>query len=421
MSEENWLETGVEKIKVRLIPCERRVLGTFIDCNMSSAWVGDTFRIFPGKYGEDPVWGDGAHLKIGEGKTVSEAFSKTAEEFISPKLPPIAPRGELGLHGAIWFETIYQDPTEVSGKTLYALYHNENYPETIPYDSKTGKGLSDRDWPPGLLGDNSIQAVPRIGIALSLDGGDSWINLGLLLEDGDDRMIRLPVNRNYCFPGGVGDPSAVAFGEYLYVFFGEYSYGKTWSAQNWSAKEESSAQCISVARISLDKLSSPNGEAKRWDGNSFSASWDQAGQPIISLQIPTEDGGGPVSQGTTSFHWGPSVSWNEDLECWIMLMGRVDGPFWVGESIYLSVNPNRDLGLLDNSQAWSKPLKILTRPGHTLWYPSIQPMDSREDLIRKRTSLKLGNLAQLWFKDMYGDSHEYISDFILEFKGSNEL
>ena len=28
---------------------------SFVDCNMAEAWIGDTFRIFPGKYAEDPV------------------------------------------------------------------------------------------------------------------------------------------------------------------------------------------------------------------------------------------------------------------------------------------------------------------------------------------------------------------------------
>ena len=96
---------------------------------------------------------------------------------------------------------------DATGRTLYALYHNENYPETLPYDPATGEGLRADDWPPGLTGPESVQAVPRIGIMKSTDGGLSWANHGILLEDRDERMIRLPVNRNNCFPGGVGDPA----------------------------------------------------------------------------------------------------------------------------------------------------------------------------------------------------------------------
>jgi hypothetical protein len=34
-------------------------------------------------------------------------------------------------------------------KTLYAIYHNENYPATLPYDASTGKGYIDKEWPQG--------------------------------------------------------------------------------------------------------------------------------------------------------------------------------------------------------------------------------------------------------------------------------
>ena len=319
------IDTGVDGITMRLIETPRFTFRSFVDCNMAAAWVGDSFRIFPGKYGEDPVWGDGSELKMAEGATVSEAFSREPHEFVAPTLPPNTTPGTPGLHGAVWFETVYQHPGDTSGRTLYALYHNENYPETLPYDPATGEGLSDTDWPPGLRGDESVQAVPRIGIMRSVDGGDTWEDRGILIEDRDDRMIRLPVNRNYCFPGGVGDPSAIADGEYLYVFFGEYAYPSTWSADTWDRDVEAAAQCVSVARIPLDRLDDPTGAAKRWGGSAFDVAWDAAGTPIRSLQIPAEDGGGAVSQGDELYYWGPSVSWNEHLECWVMLLGRVAG------------------------------------------------------------------------------------------------
>lgn len=414
MTAATTISTGVDDIVVRLHPAERRVFGTFVDCNMASAWVGDRFRIFPGKYGEDPVWGDGADLKIGEGATVAEAFSLTSERFLDPALPPVAPRGGEGLHGAVWFEAVHQHPDDPSGRTLSALYHNENYPETLRYDPSTGAGLTDRDWPPGLRGDASIQAVPRIGIMRSTDGGDSWHDRGILLEDRDERMIRLPVNRNYCFPGGVGDPSAVANGEHLYVFYGEYAYPEAWDAETWSADIEAAAQCVSVARVPLDALDAPTGAARRWDGTAFAAPWDAAGQPIESLRIPAGAGGGAVSQGDRQYYWGPSVSWSEELGVWVMLLGRVDGPFWVGDSLFLSINPHPDLGEGDNAQQWSTPVRIVHRAGHTLWYPSLQPLDTAEDLSRRRTSVRLGGRARLWFKDISGDDHQYLSDYEVE-------
>lgn len=415
MSDIQEIDTGVDGIVLRLHPVDRFTFRSFVDCNMATAWVGDRFRIFPGKYGEDPVWGTADDLKIGEGGTVSEAFSSEPAAFRSPRLPANAPPGSPGLHGAVWFETVYQDPADETGRTLYAMYHNENYPETLPFDAATGEGLSDVDWPPGLKGEGSVQAAPRIGIMRSVDGGDSWEDRGILLEDRDERMIRLPVNRNYCFPGGVGDPSAVASGDHLYVFFGEYAYPTAWSAETWDSDVEAAGQCISVARVPLSSLDSPTGAARRWDGSGFAAGWDAAGVPIAALRIPRADGGGAVSQGDEQYYWGPSVSWNEHLGVWVMLMGRVDGAFWVGDSVFVSINPHRDLGAGDNSQKWSTPVRILHRPGHTLWYPAFQPTDSAEDLALRRTCLRLGAEARLFVKDMTDAAADYVCDHRVEF------
>ena len=107
---------------------------------MAEAWVGDTFRIFPGKYGEYPLWdpnGGAHHLKYADGRNSFEAFLSKAEDFTEPGLPPNVPPGTAGLHGAVWFETVYQDTSDKSGRTLFAVYHNENYPSTLPYDETT--------------------------------------------------------------------------------------------------------------------------------------------------------------------------------------------------------------------------------------------------------------------------------------------
>ncbi len=64
---------------LKLTPVDRFVFKSFVDCNMSEVWVGDKFMIFPGKYGEDPVWGPSNNLKYATGSTVDEAF-RTAEK-----------------------------------------------------------------------------------------------------------------------------------------------------------------------------------------------------------------------------------------------------------------------------------------------------------------------------------------------------
>jgi hypothetical protein len=400
----------------KLIPSEKFVFKSFVDCNMAEAWIGDTFRIFPGKYGEDPVWGYSNELEFASGKNADEVFLTPHDQFTDPIMPPNTPPGTPGLHGAVWFETVYQSQEDQTGKTLYAVYHNENYPETLPYDPKTGEGYIDTLWPEGLTGPQSVAAVCRIGIMKSTNGGHSWENKGLFIEDLQPRMIPKPHNTSLTFAGGVGDPSAVASGEYLYLFYGEYGYPGVYDAATYDSVFEASGQCISIARIKIKDLDNPQGKAQRWDGKAFAADYNAIGKPIASLQIAKEDKGGAASRAGGNFHWGPSVSWNEYLNCWVMMMGRVEGQKWVGDKIYISFNKNKDLGAGDNAQQWSKPQLVLQKPGHILWYPSLQPMNTEEDIKAKRTCLRLGKKARLFVKDMEGANHQYISEYIIDFE-----
>jgi len=399
-----------------LLPADTFYFNSFVDCNMAEAWVGDTFRIFPGKYGEDPLWGNARDLKFADGKNADEAFLSKPDAFTEPQMPKNVPPGTEGLHGAVWFETVYQSPKDNTGKTLYAVYHNENYPSTLPYDSTTGEGYINEKWPQGLQGPTSPGAVCRIGIMKSIDGGRSWENKGIFIEDLQPRLILKPHNTSNTFPGGVGDPSAVAIGDYLYLFYGEYGYPGVYGEKSYDPEKEWSGQCISVAHIRLEDLDNPVGKAKRWDGKGFNAPHDGVGAPIASLQIPRAAGGGPASSPTGGFHWGPSVSWNTHLNCWVMLMGKVVGPSWAGSSIHISFNKNKDLGEALHSQDWTKPKLVLDKPGYFLWYPSLQPMNTENDIQNKYTCLRLGQRARLFVKNIKPEKSEYKSEHIIEFK-----
>ncbi len=399
-----------------LIPTPKTFFNSFVDCNMAEAWIGDTFRIFPGKYGEDPLWGNSRELKFADGRTSTAAFNSKAEDFTEPAMPANVLPSENGLHGAVWFETVYQSNKDASGKTLYAVYHNENYPETNPYNAATGLGYKKEHWPEGIKEPGSSAAVCRIGIMKSIDGGRSWANKGIFIEDLQPRMILQKHNTSNTFAGGNGDPSAVASGNYLYLFYGEYGYPGTYTEASYSAEKERSGQCISIARIALSDLDHPVGKARRWDGKAFAAPHDGIGKPVASLQIPVKEGGGPTSFPTSKYYWGPSVSWNNYLHSWVMLMAKSEGASWKGSSIYISYNKNADLGKGANAQQWSKPVLLVDKPGHTIWYPSLQPTDSPEDIANKNTCLKLGQKARLFFKDSYGDKSDYASEFLVEFK-----
>lgn len=398
-----------------LIPAEKVRFNSFVDCNMAEAWIGDTFRIFPGKYGEDPLWGDARDLKFTDGRSGPDAFDNDSSEFINPVMPENVPPGIEGLHGAVWFETIYQDRNDASGRTLYAIYHNENYPSTLPYDPATGQGYRDENWPQGLLGPESPAAVCRIGIMKSTDGGRSWENKGIFIEDLQPRLILKPHNTSNTFAGGVGDPSAVASGEYLYLFYGEYGYPGEYNEASYDRKKEWEGQCISVARIALKDLDNPEGKAKRWDGTDFTVPYNGIGKPVKSLQIPMEEGGGPASSPGGGFHWGPSVSWNTYLNCWVMLMGHVTGPSWKGSKIFISFNRNPDFNSPASTQEWTSPQLLLDMPGYTLWYPSLQPTDSPEDILNRNTCLRLGRKARLYVKRLGPAGDEYSSEHIIEF------
>jgi hypothetical protein len=331
-------------------------------------------------------------------------------------MPKNAPPGAAGLHGAVWFETIYQDQKDASGKTLFAIYHNENYPATLPYNPATGKGYLNVNWPQGLTGDTTPAAVCRIGIMKSTDGGRSWTDKGIFIEDLQPRMILKPHNTSVTFAGGVGDPSAVTSGDYLYLFYGEYGYPGAYDSASYDSQKEWSGQCISVARIRIADLEDPAGKGKRWDGKAFNAAPDGIGVPVESIRIPRSSGGGPISSPDSKYFWGPSVSWNSYLQCWVMLMAKSEGPSWKGSSIYISFNRNKDLGAGNNSQQWSQPELLLDKPGHVIWYPSLQPMNTNYDRSSKNTSLKLGKEARLFFKDMTRDSSQYISDYLVRFE-----
>lgn len=402
--------------KFKLTPAEKIKFNSFVDCNMAEVWIQDTFRIFPGKYGEDPLWGYSENLKYASGKNADEVFRYKSENFKSPIMPKNVKPTENGLHGAVWFETVFQDSKDITGNTLFAVYHNENYPDTYPYNSSTKQGYNNLKWPQGLTGPESPAAVCRIGIMKSTNGGKSWENKGIFIEDLDPRLILKPHNTSNTFAGGVGDPSAVQSGDYLYLFYGEYGYPGVYNEAEYQRDTESAGQCISVARIALTDLENPQGKAKRWNGNAFEADFNSIGKPVMSLVIPKNEGGGAASSPTGGFHWGPSVSWNEYLNCWVMMMGKVVGKSWQGSKVYISFNKNKDLSMGQNSQEWTKPQLVFEKPGYILWYPSLQPLNTDEDIKAKRTCLKLGKKARFFVKRIKPGDDEYASEHIIEFE-----
>ena len=95
-------------------------------------------------------------------------------------------------------------------------------------------------------------------------------------------------------------------------------------------------------------------------------------------------------------------------------MAKSEGPSWKGTSIYMSFNKNKDLDDT-NSQDWSIPKLILDKPGHVIWYPSLQPIGDANATKLKYTSLQMGEQARLFYKDQT-DTAVYISEYSIRFK-----
>jgi hypothetical protein len=83
-----------EKQGFILTPAKPIYFNSFVDCNMAEAWIGDTFRIFPGKYGEDPLWGYAKDLKYADGKNAEAVFKNTYYQLFNPIMPSNVPVGQ---------------------------------------------------------------------------------------------------------------------------------------------------------------------------------------------------------------------------------------------------------------------------------------------------------------------------------------
>jgi len=99
-----------------------------------------------------------------------------------------------------------------------------------------------------------------------------------------------------------------------------------------------------------------------------------------------------------------------------MLMAKAEGPSWKGSSLYVSFNKNADLGKGNNSQQWTKPILLLDKPGHTIWYPSLQPLNNEANPVNKYSSVKMGQKARLFYKDNDGGKNDYVSEWGVEFR-----
>jgi hypothetical protein len=235
--------------------------------------------------------------------------------------------------GGVWMEAVVPD---VDG-TWYGYYHNEL---------------------PAAACEDAERTVPRIGAARSRDRGQTWADLGLLLEA---PPISLHCDTsNKFFVGGVGDISVMLDLEIrvLYIFFSEYL-------------RMAQLQGVGIARLAWADRDAPVGKLMVWRSRvwlpasrAFTTStgemrWShQVGLPIFPVAAPWHD-----EDPIVDAFWGPSVHWNTHLQQYVMLLNRAMNEEFEQEGIYITFAPS-----LEDPRLWSPPTKLLSGGR---WYPQV--------------------------------------------------
>ncbi len=240
----------------------------------------------------------------------------------------------------VWMEAVVSDDVE----TWYGYYHNE--------------------WPASACG-REDRFVPRIGAALSTDRGQSWQDLGIVIQAAQSTTACDSGNRYVI--GGVGDFSVMldADKKYLYLFYSQY-------------QKQQESQGVAVARLAWADRDRPAGRIAIWRNGTWEPN---AGRRELSALLPgatrrrfewTYPAAAPLVATTQAWHdgndrvdafWGPSVHWNTAIEQYVMLLNRAKDENYGMEGVYVSFSPE-----LDNPATWTAPQKLLTGGK---WYPQV--------------------------------------------------
>lgn len=220
-------------------------------------------------------------------------------------------------HG-VWFEAIIPDGEE----TWYGYYHHER-----PADSC---GRPDRQ-------------LPRIGAMRSSDRGETWDDLGIIIDAPAGSAACQSANRFVL--GGVGDVTAALDPDTrdIYLYFSQYS-------------RDAAMQGVAVARLAWADRDEPVGKVSIWDDGAWLP--DGHGTPLVRARQPFHD-----RSSNADVFWGPSIHWNTHLEQYVMLLNRARDDHFNQDGIYVSYSPT-----LANPSQWTTPVKIMDGGG---WYPQV--------------------------------------------------
>jgi hypothetical protein len=254
------------------------------------------------------------------------------------------------VEGGRWIEAVVPD----GAGRLYGYYHYE---------------------PSGICEDGA-RTSPRIGAAKSIDGGRTWIDLGIVITAPPGHPDCATPNKY--FAGGVGDFSVVLDADQLDVYFLFSSYGPDLTHQG-----------VSIARMLWGRRDAPAGQVAIWS------------EGVWRYPEPVEDGWTypaptPIFPARASWHdqeivdayWGPSVHWNTFLKRYVMLLNRAKDSAWSQEGIYLS-----STATLDDPSSWSVPQKLLDGGR---WYPQViglEPGSGTDRLAGERARFFMGRTS----------------------------
>jgi len=286
-----------------LRPVEPVTLPTLVDSNTPVFWRDGQVHLFSST--GLPVLSSGADVyQLGESVRVQ----------LGPGTPD-----------PLWIEAVWQD----EDGALFLWYHHEVV---------------------GLCGSPAL-SMPKIGAAVSYDGGRSVVDLGIVLEAADPPDCSY---RNGYFAGGHGDFSVILnpADQHFYFFFSSYS-------------GDLPEQGVAVARMHLDARHQPMGNVWKYRDSE----WNDPGlggrvTPIFPATASWR------GEDTDSF-WGPSIHWNSYLNQFVILMNRsCCTPGWPQAGVYIAFNPD-----LAQPRNWRTP-ELLIAAGD--WYPQVIGVEAGE-------------------------------------------
>lgn len=297
----------------RLVAAPRLDLPAEVDSNNPAVWavVDGVQRLFVmSSFGGIPVLTSGAALE-------SLRRDREAAFLTHPG------------HG-VWMEAIIPD---AAAGAWYGYYHHER-----PADAC---GRPDRQ-------------LPRIGAMRSLDNGQTWEDLGIVLDA--PRGSEACDSANRFVIGGIGDVTAALDAESkdVYLYFSQYV-------------RDGRSQGVAVARIAWADRDAPAGKATVWNDGAWLPAVENPssdigfdyplGTPLVRSERPFHD-----RTSANDVFWGPSIHWNSYLEQYVMLLSRARDDVFGQDGIYVSFSPTLD------PSGWSTPSRILS--GGT-WYPQV--------------------------------------------------